>query len=138
QVRFAAELCGKPEVQADGFCVPDVKIAVWLRWKPRLDATAVLAALNVFENDVADEIGRCGRCFDRRKRVRRSHLFYFSLEMAFSMRARQVSRPNTSSVPKSGGAVLRPHTATRIGSNIWPALMPSDSAAPRRAASRPS
>ena len=41
------------------------------------------------------------------------------------MRARQVSRPSTSSVPKSGGAVLRPQTATRIGSNIWPALIPS-------------
>ena len=31
------------------------------------------------------------------------------------MRARQVSRPRTSSVSNSGGAVLRPHTATRIG-----------------------
>ena len=60
------------------------------------------------------------------------------LDAPGSMRFRQVSRPSTSSVSNSGGAVLRPHTATRIGWNIWPALMPSSSAAARRAASRPS
>ena len=36
---------------------------------------------------------------------------------------RQVSRPSTSSVSNSGGATLRPHTATRMGWNIWPALI---------------
>ena len=51
------------------------------------------------------------------------------------MRARLVSLPSASRVPNSGGAVLRPHTATRMGWNIWPALMPSSSAASRRAAS---
>ena len=32
------------------------------------------------------------------------------------MRSSDVSRPSTSSVPNSGGAFLRPHTATRMGS----------------------
>ena len=47
------------------------------------------------------------------------------------MRSRQVSRPSTSRVANSGGAFLRPHTATRMGWNIWPALMPRALAAER-------
>ena len=40
--------------------------------------------------------------------------------MARSIRFRQVSRPSTSSVSNKGGAFFLPHTATRMGWNIWP------------------
>ena len=69
-----------------------------------------------FEGPLADDSGGSPG-------IRRIHRV-FSFPMAWSMRPRQTSRPNTSSVPNSGGAVLRPHTATRTGSNIWPALTP--------------
>ena len=52
------------------------------------------------------------------------------------MRLRQVSRPSTSKVSNSGGASLRPHTATRMGWNIWPALIFNSAAPARKAASR--
>src|ERR1019366_1113227 len=106
----------------------DVQVAVGLGRKAGVHASVVLAGLQVFDDDVADEISRTG-C-----RIHNS----FSLAMAWSIRRRQVSWPRTSRVPNSGGAVLRPHTATRTGSNIWPALMPRSPAAARNAASRPS
>jgi len=43
------------------------------------------------------------------------NLGVLSLAIASLIRATVVSRPNTASVSKSGGAFLRPHTATRIG-----------------------
>jgi hypothetical protein len=128
QVGLAAELRRQSEVQADGFGVADMEVAVGLGRKARVYAPAILVGLQVFEDDVADEISRAG-C-----RIHNS----FSLAMAWSIRRRQVSRPRTSRVPNRGGAVLRPHTATRTGSNIWPALMPRVWAAERRAASRAS
>ena len=47
------------------------------------------------------------------------------LSSAWRMRARQTSRPRTVMVSKSGGAFLRPQTATRMGWNMGPALRPS-------------
>src|SRR5216117_1053496 len=41
---------------------------------------------------------------------------------AKSRRVSTVSRPSASSVSNSGGAFLRPHTATRMGWNICPVL----------------
>src|SRR5262249_29989733 len=130
EVGLAAEFFRQAEVEADGFRVPDVEIAVRLRRKARVHTALILAGLQVVEDDIADEIRRAAR----RRGRRGAHNF----SMAWEIRERQTSRPSTSSVPKSGGAVLRPHTATRMGSNIWPALIASDSAAARRAASRPS
>ena len=60
QVGFAAELGRETEVQADGFGVADVEIAVWLRRKARVDPSLVLVGLQVVENDIANEIGRAG------------------------------------------------------------------------------
>ena len=45
--------------------------------------------------------------------------------IACSIRASVVSGPNTSSVSNKGGAFFRPQTATRMGWNICPALMPN-------------
>ena len=115
------------EVEADRLGVADVQIAVRLRGEARVHAAAVLAGLQVLEDDVADEVRRAGRRvrwsgIRRGGGVGRHSLFNFS--MAWPMRLRQVSRPSTSRVPNSGGAFLRPQTATRMGWNIWPALMP--------------
>ena len=57
QVGFAAELGGQAEIQADGFGVADVQIAVRLGRKARVHAAAELAGLQVVEDDVANEIG---------------------------------------------------------------------------------
>src|ERR1017187_4043313 len=55
--------------------------------------------------------------------------------MAWAIRFKQVSEPRTSRVSKSGGAFLRPQTATRIGWNNWPVLIFISWAAERRAES---
>ena len=117
--------CGEAEIEVDGFGVADVQIAVRLRRKARMHAAAVFVGLQIVEDDLADEIGwrRSGRL----ARLSDSSLLFRSCasssSMAWSMRFRQVSRPSTSSVSNSGGAFLRPHTATRMGWNIWPALI---------------
>ena len=90
QVGLAAELGREAEVEADGFGVADVQVAVGLGRKAGVHAPAVLVGFQVFEDDVADEISRTG-C-----RIHNS----FSLAMAWSIRRRQVSRPRTSRVPK--------------------------------------
>ena len=56
QITNAAELAGDTEVEADGFGVADVQIAVWLRWKAR-DRCLMLTGSEVGLDDVADEIG---------------------------------------------------------------------------------
>ncbi len=58
QVALAAVLERQAEIEADAFGVANVQVAVRLRWKPRVDAAAVLARAVVFVNDVADEISR--------------------------------------------------------------------------------
>src|SRR5579863_71738 len=56
-----------------------------------------------------------------------------SFRIACPIRASVASFPSTSSVSKSGGAFLRPQTATRMGWNICPAFTPSSCAAARNA-----
>src|ERR1700751_4242600 len=60
-------------------------------------------------------------------------LYYISFRVASSILLNVVSLPSTSSVSNNGGAFLRPQTATRIGWNIWPGLIPSSCAAVWRA-----
>ena len=57
QVALAAELGGEAEVEADRLGVADVQVAVGLGREARVHAAAVLVGLQVFEDDVADEIG---------------------------------------------------------------------------------
>src|SRR5215471_16656292 len=128
EIGFAAEFLGESEIEADGLGVSDVQIAVGLGWKARMNAALKLIGLQVVEYHVADEVGVAAG--------RRGRTHNFSI--AWAMRERQTSRPSTSRVPNSGGAVLRPQTATRIGSNICPALMPNWPAAARSEASSPS
>ena len=66
EVGFAAEFRGEAEVQADGFGVPDVQIAVRLRRKARLDAPAVLVGFQIVEDDLANKIRARRRGFGRR------------------------------------------------------------------------
>ena len=59
QVGFAAELVGEAEVEADGLGVADVKVAVGLRRKARLDdGVAEFFGANVFGDEVVEKIGR--------------------------------------------------------------------------------
>src|SRR6266568_1010845 len=155
QVRLAAELVGQTEVEANSLGVADVQVAVGLRRKACLNnGVAVLFRLQVLDEHLADEVGGTGGGLSRcvggsfRFRFRNVHdsiplssttikaLYlglHYSLELAWAMRSRQTSRPSTSMVSKSGGAFLRPQTATRMGWNIGPAFTPRRSAAPRRA-----
>ena len=57
QVGLAAELRGQAEIQADGFGVADVQIAVRLRREARVYPSLILVGLQVVQNDVANEIG---------------------------------------------------------------------------------
>src|SRR5207253_10726277 len=56
QVGLAAKLVCQSEVQADGFGVSDMQVAVRLGRKTSLHPPAVLVGLQVFQNDVANEI----------------------------------------------------------------------------------
>ena len=121
----------EPEIEVDRLGVADVQVAVGLRRKARVHASAVLVGLQILEDDVADEIGlRRNGGFVLACSIA---IFSRAIAIARSMRLRHVSRPSTSSVSNSGGASLRPHTATRIGWNIWPVLI-FNSAAPARSA----
>ena len=84
QVGFAAELRGEAEVQADGFGVADVQIAVRLRREPRVDTSAVLIGFQVFEDDLANEIRTGRRGF---RRVRDFISFQFPNGLADSFEA---------------------------------------------------
>ena len=53
QIGVSAELVGEAEVEADGFGVADVQVAVGLGRKAGLHASVVLVGLQVFEHDVA-------------------------------------------------------------------------------------
>src|SRR5207237_8130834 len=56
------ELLGDAEVQADGLGVPDVEVAVRLRWEARLHPATEGAAGDVLADELADEVGgRRGR-----------------------------------------------------------------------------
>ena len=57
QIGLAAELRGQAEIEADGFGVADVQIAVGLRRKARVYASLILVGLQVVQYDVANEIG---------------------------------------------------------------------------------
>ena len=57
QVADAAELARDAEVQADGFRVADVQVAVRLRRKARVNLRIFFLG-DVLGHDVADEIGR--------------------------------------------------------------------------------
>ena len=60
EIGFAVELGGEAEVQADGFGVADMQVAVGLRGKTGVNASAVFVGFKIFKDDVADEIGRAG------------------------------------------------------------------------------
>ncbi len=58
QVGFAAELVGEAEVDADGFGVADVEVAVGLGRKAGLDlGVAVLFGAHILGDHVAEEVG---------------------------------------------------------------------------------
>ena len=77
QVGVAVELVGKPEVDADGFRVADVQVAVGLGRKAGLYASVVLVGLDIFADAVAQEIGSArfgsGACVRLRGNIRRFH-----------------------------------------------------------------
>ena len=141
QVGFAAELVGEAEVDADGLGVADVEVAVGLGGKAGLDdGVAELFGADVLGDDVVEEVGGGGSVggvgvgafrirvviagvsfllllfhgavLRQGGRVQPSDA---SCSSAWRMRARQASRPRTTRVSKSGGAFLRPQTATRMG-----------------------
>ena len=51
------------EIQMDGFGVADVQISVGLGREARMHAAPVFIGLQVFTNDVTDEIGRSRRAW---------------------------------------------------------------------------
>src|SRR5581483_10593567 len=150
QIGVAVKFIRETEVEADRFGVADVQIAVGLGRKTGLHAAGVLVRLQIFNDSVANKIRGSGRALVRHVRgslsgrIGRIHRHYFFIAdacgsrlatvwMARSMRCRVTSRPSTARVSNNGGAFLRPHTATRTGWNIWPALIPSSWAAERSA-----
>ncbi len=56
QVADAAEFGRQTEIQADGFGMTDVQIAVWLRRKPGHDLPVVFVGLKVIDDDVSNKI----------------------------------------------------------------------------------
>ena len=58
QVRMSAEFVGEAEVEADRLGVADVQISVGLGRKAGLHPAVVFIGLEVFENDVANEVRR--------------------------------------------------------------------------------
>ncbi len=72
QIRFAAELVSKSEVNADRLGVADVKIAIRLGWKPGLnDGIAVLLRAHIFCDLIAEKVG--GSADFLAFRTRRAH-----------------------------------------------------------------
>src|SRR5215470_3283898 len=59
----AAILCGEAEIEADGFGMPDVKVAIGLWWEASNHSPAILAATAVLHDDLTQEIRsrRAGR-----------------------------------------------------------------------------
>jgi len=57
ELAHTIKLIGKAEVDADGFGVADMQIAVGLRWKTRLDATAEGAFCVLLLDLLPNEIG---------------------------------------------------------------------------------
>ena len=56
QVAKAAVRFGQAEIQADGFCMPHMKVPVRLRWEARMDALRVFPVLQVFLDRILYEI----------------------------------------------------------------------------------
>ena len=63
QVGVAAELVGETEVEADGFGVSNMQVAVGLRREASLHTSVVLVGLQIFGYAIAKEVGgtRLGR-----------------------------------------------------------------------------
>ena len=57
EIGFAAEFRGETEVQADGFGMADMQIAVGFGRKPSVDTALVLVRFQIVEDDVANEVG---------------------------------------------------------------------------------
>jgi hypothetical protein len=57
QIAFAAKLLGDAEVEADGFGVADVQIAVWFGREAGVNTAVMLAAVHIFPDHGADEVG---------------------------------------------------------------------------------
>src|SRR5205085_12602575 len=84
QIRFAAELVGESEVEANRFSVANVEITVRLRRKARLNLAAILSGLLVRDHRLANEVRRACR-FDRRWTAGLqggvAHIFLLSLKL---------------------------------------------------------
>jgi hypothetical protein len=61
QIAEAPVFGGEAKTEADGLGMPNVQVAVRLRWKPRVHTTAVFVRLQVFGDDVSNEVGLGGR-----------------------------------------------------------------------------
>ena len=57
QIAFAAELGSQSKIQIDGFRVANMQIAVGLRRKTRVYASAKFVGFQIVDDDVADEVG---------------------------------------------------------------------------------
>ena len=56
QIAFAAEFLGQSEINADGFGVADMQIAVRLRRETGMHPPSILVGLQIFKNNVPEEI----------------------------------------------------------------------------------
>src|SRR5205807_8137115 len=117
------------KMQMGRFGGPALQVSVRLRRKARVSTPAVFVRFEIMHDDLADEV-RARRRFGFI--LQSSHtVIPRTSSIARAMRFKDVSRPNTTSVSNSGGATLRPHTATRIGWNNCP-VFSFNSCAPAR------
>src|SRR5204863_7997486 len=74
QIGAAAAFIGESEVEAAGFRMTDVQIAVGLRGKPGPDPSVVSVVFEVFADYVADKVRLRGRRSFRRRRSGSHHI----------------------------------------------------------------
>src|ERR1700685_4197179 len=74
QARVSTELVGKAEVEAGGFCVANVQVAVGVGWQTGLHGSCEFIGLQVGDDNIANEVGRTrlGRGVAVRARWRRN------------------------------------------------------------------
>ena len=56
KIALAAKLFGDAEVQANGFRVADMEVAIGLRRKPGLNLSIIFTASDIVSDDLADEV----------------------------------------------------------------------------------
>ncbi len=69
-----AELRRETEVEANGFSMPNMQMAIRFWWKPRKHTTIVFVCLQVLQNDVSNKVG--GRRIGFNQRYESSPVFY--------------------------------------------------------------